>query len=300
MTTRREIVKAGAGLAAIIAAGKAPAALVRSMLGARGAIVGTPGIPSYTGTTLLLKTHDNTRVLDIASLTRADSSLPIELDWGDGTVEVFNGPATDVSHTYLANGYYMLHINDNVSAMGFKSSVDTNRRVIACYCSIGSKVSTIYDSCFQNFNVYTNPSDVEWCGLTAEELCDLVMRYTGNTELVINAANIGGYSLFPLAVRVRFTALSRVAGVYFYAGGLSGVRDLTFGSPGVTIAGDYLYGWSSFFSSRTWNQYYGYKTLTFTGKTLQQVQGMSNYPWRADEAGVPVYIRGSDGELRIG
>jgi len=44
VTTRREIVRASAGLAAIIAAGKAPAALVKSMLGMRGAI--TPGAKS--------------------------------------------------------------------------------------------------------------------------------------------------------------------------------------------------------------------------------------------------------------
>lgn len=39
MTTRREIVKAGAGLAAIIAAGKAPAALVRSLIAARDTMI---------------------------------------------------------------------------------------------------------------------------------------------------------------------------------------------------------------------------------------------------------------------
>lgn len=38
MTTRRNIIKAGAGLAAILASGKAPAALVRSMLAARHGI----------------------------------------------------------------------------------------------------------------------------------------------------------------------------------------------------------------------------------------------------------------------
>lgn len=39
MTTRREIVKAGAGLAAILAAGKAPAALVRSLVAGRNALM---------------------------------------------------------------------------------------------------------------------------------------------------------------------------------------------------------------------------------------------------------------------
>jgi hypothetical protein len=40
MQTRREIIKSGLGLAGIIAAGKAPAALVRSLIAARSAMVG--------------------------------------------------------------------------------------------------------------------------------------------------------------------------------------------------------------------------------------------------------------------
>lgn len=43
MRTRRDIVKAGAGLAAIIAAGRAPAALVRSMIAARNALMSGGG-----------------------------------------------------------------------------------------------------------------------------------------------------------------------------------------------------------------------------------------------------------------
>ena len=36
MTTRRNILKGGAGLAAILASGKAPAAFIKSMVAARG------------------------------------------------------------------------------------------------------------------------------------------------------------------------------------------------------------------------------------------------------------------------
>ena len=45
MNTRREIVKAGAGLAAILAAGKAPAALVRSLIAARNAMTAGKRLP---------------------------------------------------------------------------------------------------------------------------------------------------------------------------------------------------------------------------------------------------------------
>jgi len=45
VTTRREIIKAGAGLTAILAAGKAPAHLVRSMLGGRNALMAGKRLP---------------------------------------------------------------------------------------------------------------------------------------------------------------------------------------------------------------------------------------------------------------
>jgi len=45
MQTRREIIKSGLGLAGIIAAGKAPAALVRSLIAARSALTGSKKLP---------------------------------------------------------------------------------------------------------------------------------------------------------------------------------------------------------------------------------------------------------------
>ena len=48
MTTRRSIVKAGAGLAAIIAAGKAPAAFIRSALAARNGLMAGGGLMAKT------------------------------------------------------------------------------------------------------------------------------------------------------------------------------------------------------------------------------------------------------------
>ena len=51
MTTRRSIVKAGAGLAAILAAGKAPAAFVRSLVAGRNAMMAgdSKPTPAYWG-----------------------------------------------------------------------------------------------------------------------------------------------------------------------------------------------------------------------------------------------------------
>lgn len=48
MTTRRDVIRAGAGIAAILAAGKAPAGIVKSMLAARGAFLAArrgPALP---------------------------------------------------------------------------------------------------------------------------------------------------------------------------------------------------------------------------------------------------------------
>ena len=59
MTTRREIVKAGAGLAAVIAAGKAPAAFIRSALAARNAMM-AGGAKPYWGLTFVAEQANST------------------------------------------------------------------------------------------------------------------------------------------------------------------------------------------------------------------------------------------------
>lgn len=86
MTTRREMVKAGAGLAAIIAAGKAPAAFIRSMIGARnglavsgGAEPPTPG--EYWGLCFTAEEMGDYGFASVQLLPYGDlSNLPLSIE----------------------------------------------------------------------------------------------------------------------------------------------------------------------------------------------------------------------------
>lgn len=253
------------------------------------------GIHKYDGTSLLLKTGDNTREVFIDSLVKHSSSQSIIIDWGDGSapIVVAGSSASELSHTYPASKLYMLHISDDVAKVGFKKL--KNYRNIVAYCSLGGKVSTISSLCFQDHEVDTNPSSSTWCGLTKQEAFDVMFDYTKDVELVVNASTLGVYSFFPRARNVRFTKLETVSGICFYSGGLYYVQNLTFDSPSTRIPGDYLYDWSNFFNSSP--ALYPYKTLTFSAKTVAQIKDMESYPWRAWSCPWPVYIRGIDGEI---
>lgn len=97
MTTRREIVtKCGAGLAAIIAAGKAPAAIVKSMLAARNAFAAGGGglsAKSYVQDGLIAMwdgienagwgVHDETNAIWKDLIGGYDLTLGINVAWAD-------------------------------------------------------------------------------------------------------------------------------------------------------------------------------------------------------------------------
>lgn len=254
------------------------------------------GIKIPEGTTFLLKTNTNTRVFDINSLVKAQGSDSITVDWGDGSpVEVYTANVSGVSHTYPSNDFYMFNVSDDVSSIGFKAS--TSRQLIACFLSFGQKVATFQNQCFQNETVDTNSNNASWCGLTDEQLFELIVKWTTDIEVVINATSLGSYSCFPWARNVRFANLTSVSGTPFYAGGLGKTQNLTFDSPNVTIPGNYLKDWSTFMDG--WRTRYGSKNLTFTNKTVSQIKSMSNYPWQANTVSVPVYIHGSDGTIEF-
>ena len=253
-----------------------------------------PGMKIPDGTTLLLKTSANQRVLSIKSLVKATGSDSITIDWGDGSpVEVYTTNVSNVSHTYAADDFYMFNVSDDVSSMGFKDS--TNRYVIACFLSFGQKVTTLQSTCFQNYMVDMNSSNTYWCGLTDEQLFNTIVQWTSDREVVIAATSLGNYSLFPWARNLRFSNLTSVTGTPFYAAAFSKTQNLTFDASNVTINGDYLLDWTSFMNG--WAARYGSKNLTFTNKTVAQIQAMSNYPWRATDVSIPVYIHGSDGTI---
>ena len=131
MTTRREIVRAGAGLAAIIAAGNAPAALLRSMLGMRNAM--TARSPEYWGLCFTAEEAGST-----VRLTQTGTPSPITLQtsadgktWTDYAVgdtitlanagdKVYFAAGPDGNKRFSSNGYnyYRFLMSGRVAASG--------------------------------------------------------------------------------------------------------------------------------------------------------------------------------------
>ena len=119
MTTRREIVKAGAGLAAILATGQAPAAIVRSMVAVRGAMFSGGGggwkNPYVTDGLIAMwdgewnaggGVHDQSATVWKDLIGNVDLTLHGGCSWTDKSL-TFNGSTgyayTDVSQVAWAN-----------------------------------------------------------------------------------------------------------------------------------------------------------------------------------------------------
>ena len=83
MTTRRDMIKAGVGLAEILAAGKAPAAFVRSMLGLRNAMLDENRVPYDSKVEWLLnddgKSYINPPINEPAYIVKPNDTVGIGL-----------------------------------------------------------------------------------------------------------------------------------------------------------------------------------------------------------------------------
>ena len=133
MITRREVVKAGAGLAAIIAAGKAPAALVRSMLGMRNTLTGRKTSGGYWGLCFTAEATGSTVTLNqvgtpptVALQTSADGktwtdyvvgSMITLASVGD-RVYFAAGPGGNVRLSSDSNSRYTFSMSGRIAASG--------------------------------------------------------------------------------------------------------------------------------------------------------------------------------------
>ena len=249
---------------------------------------------TVSGTSFLLKTNTNTRVLSIKSLVKDSSSSSITIDWGDGTSNVYTTNVNSVSHTYPGDDFYLLRISDDVSSIGFKAS--TNCPVIACFLSFGSKIVTIQSNCFQNYTVDLNSTSSNWCGLSTQQYAALLKQWTSRHELVVNATTIGSYSFFPRCLNVHLVHPETLWYDAFYADGLKYVKNLVINYN--LQSQSFFNSYSQFIDNSATN--YEYKSVTVSNKTVSQIQSMSNYPWRLNNATFPIYIHGTDGTINSG
>ena len=147
MTTRREIVKAGAGLAAILAAGNAPAALVRSLVAARNTMTAGKRLPDYWGLTFVAKESGATITMATFG-TPPSVSLETSTDgktWepfivgttlitlahiGDYVFFRAGGAGTNTAFASDLSNYNYFAINGRVAASGDISSLLDNANTV--------------------------------------------------------------------------------------------------------------------------------------------------------------------------
>lgn len=141
-------------------------------------------------------------------------------------------------------------------------------------------------------------ADSTWCGLTVDEFAQGLHKWTDDLVLTVNATSIGSYSFFLWARNIRFTAVTTLSGPMFYAEGLRYAQNLTFDAVNAISNVDLFTGYSGFTANGRMK--YDYKTITFTNKTVAQIQAMTNYPWQLTNATFPIDIYGTDGVIHSG
>ena len=145
MTTRRDIIKGGAGLAAILATGKAPAYLVRSMLAARNGIIRgggeEPPSPEPHGSKVeWLESTGSGEYIDTGIIPTSDMKMVIDAEIISATTANFNTGCNSTSPLCnMAIGGIYLQIQNPLATnfifyLGNKTiaseyAKDTNRHV---------------------------------------------------------------------------------------------------------------------------------------------------------------------------
>lgn len=216
MTTRREIVKAGAGLAAIIAARRAPAALIRSMLAARNGLVvsggaepPTPG-PAYWG---LCFTAEDPGV--VINMTKSGSLPAVTLETSpDGVTwtpfDADNG-TTPVTLSNVGDQVFFRAGASGNNALSANSSAFRKFTIINGKAAASGSIMSLLDRA--NANNTTISSDAAFCCLFID--CTNLTAAPDMTAEVLSSncyyrtfQNCSGLSSIPLMSAKSFGNLS--------------------------------------------------------------------------------------------
>lgn len=152
MTTRRDILKGGAGLAAILATGKASAAFIKSMIAARQTFIGRGGKSLQPQLTFTISGSSFVSASDSLGLTTDDGS-PLTIDWGDGIKTTVNSGSSLGNHTYATSGTYVAKVYSN----GVITRIEKR-------CFYQNK--TLVDIEIPSTVVYLGQDSIRECGLT--------------------------------------------------------------------------------------------------------------------------------------
>ena len=79
----------------------------------------------FIGTVLTIRVDEN-RTFGIRSALCAAGCGPVVVDWGDGTIEEFDGNLAGVEHNYSNSGTYDIRLSDDLTQMFLSDSTDTS------------------------------------------------------------------------------------------------------------------------------------------------------------------------------
>ena len=168
---------------------------------------------SYSVTTT--SSYKNTGIYTASIL---DSSQPIYIDWGDGTVEKLTSSISQKSHTYKTVGNFTVKINNNITSFAPSYSNSTwcgttsqNRYTFKGMLTTGSNVTSLPTYAFYYCQAMTNIDFMETCWSTVISLPNYCFYYCSGLISIQGAK--------------RFTSLGSYC--FQYCSGLTGVQDLS-------------------------------------------------------------------------
>lgn len=87
----------------------------------------TPGPVAFETqfTAVLNSGLTSNKTVGIYSATAINSSVPIVVDWGDGTTDTVRGDISQLTHTYSDYGTYVVGISDNISSFALSANDNT-------------------------------------------------------------------------------------------------------------------------------------------------------------------------------
>lgn len=187
MTTRRNMIKAGAGLAAILASGKAPAYLIKSMLAARNSIgmrVGGAKLP-YDVEEVEYLESTGTQWIDTGIIPTIDTIC--DIDCMSITFVGWGGIVGSCTSDNSADSYYFRQ-SGAVSVKGYSATVDGKSNVNQILVDDGVKAS-----CHLSKDTFEVNGTIKTLGATA-------FSVSPSLPMFMFAVNLGGspwiYRLF--------------------------------------------------------------------------------------------------------
>ena len=231
---------------------------------------------------LVVETTADYKKSGIYSATRDDTSKPVVIDWGDGTIEQVDWDISQKVHEYAIVGTFNVVIKNiksyaaSANNYSWHHTTSQNAYTLKEVVAIPNSVTSIKSGAFLNCTSLTNvtiPNSVTSIQNFAFDCCSGLMSFT------VSDGNVNYKSVNDLLLsKDGKTLIVGINGDVTIPDGVISIQNNAFycysGLTNVTIPDSV--------TSIQNNVFYGCSRLTsvaFEGKTLAEVQAMSSYPW---------------------